>query len=265
MSIIERIEDDRFDSVLELPTPRDPGKNATLTVILRYKLGFADGKNRVPGVITMREGSTRALDGEHFAHYSVDWDEKSRTGFTKAVQASEKIWDRKFILTPSLQFDGLDFPHPHPGWYVRPMVICQFRMEPRGAPHVNMTAVRLDSNMPFTCYTSGSTPRAMVVDDQAPWQPTLGHELGHALGMEHIKVMMGDRECLLDPNADRCYGETPRELNNIMGHGRDMWQLNARPWRERIARHTGADSWGVTLDMTTAPWIGGTGKSLLDI
>src|SRR5262249_58807491 len=50
---IEDIPDpSTFDSHLEIPTSGDPNANATLTLILRYKLEFADSKNRVPGVVS---------------------------------------------------------------------------------------------------------------------------------------------------------------------------------------------------------------------
>ena len=34
-----------FDSHLEIPTSGDPNHNAMLTIVLRYKLDFADSKN----------------------------------------------------------------------------------------------------------------------------------------------------------------------------------------------------------------------------
>src|SRR5215831_11455561 len=74
---IEDIPDpSTFDSHLEIPTSGDPNANATLTLILRYKLEFADSKNRVPSVVLMVEGTARAKDSTGFSHYIAAWDDK---------------------------------------------------------------------------------------------------------------------------------------------------------------------------------------------
>jgi hypothetical protein len=41
-----------------------------------------------------------------------------------------------------------------------------------------------------------------------------------------------------NPNADRCYGEAPEELRNIMGDGRDITLINSAPWREHLGKFT---------------------------
>jgi len=94
------VTNNTFDSHLEIPTSGDPHANATLTLILRYKLEFADSKNRVPGVIVNIEGTARARDGTGFSHYITDWDDKSRFNFTRLMWRSEKIWTYKFLLIP---------------------------------------------------------------------------------------------------------------------------------------------------------------------
>jgi len=244
-----------FDSHLEIPTSGDPRHNATLTLTLRYKLEFADGKNRVPGVIVTIEGTTRARDAESFPHFVRDWDDQSRTGFTKLIWLSQRIWTYKFMLIPPRTYSGLDFAHPQPGRYVRPNVLCALQMEPSDAPHIRMIAVRNAGPLTFQAATNRAPPRNMVIDESAPQTPVLGHELGHVLGMPHIKALLRDQACLVHDNAPRCYGETPQELANIMGTGRDLWPLNAAPWVERIASHTQtkASDWTPTMDMKTSP------------
>jgi hypothetical protein len=267
MPYVEKVSNNAFDSLLELPTSGDPNHNAMLTIILRYRLVFADGRNRAPGVIVEREGTPRARDSKGFAHSIRDWDDKARAEFTQAIWRAEKIWNLKFLLFPPLDYSEFDFPHPHPGWYVRPNVMCLFRMEPWGSPHIKITAVRVTSPVEFVSFTRPAPPRDMVIDDLAPWRPTLGHELGHVLGMQHIKALTGDAACIADQNVPRCYGETKHELANIMGGGQTLWPLNAEPWLDRIALHTGTSKarWQATLDMKAAPRIGGTGHSLMDI
>src|SRR5262245_55183939 len=136
MSFIEKIRDNTFDSILEVPTSGSPDHNAMLTITLRYQLIFADSKNKIPGLIVERDGTTRAVDNVGYSHPITDWDAKTRSDFTRAMSRSEKIWNLKFMLIPPLDYSDLDFPHPHPGWYVHPNVICLFRLEPSGTPHI---------------------------------------------------------------------------------------------------------------------------------
>jgi hypothetical protein len=246
-----------FDSHLEIPTSGDPHHNATLTITLRYKLEFADGKNRV-GVIHDRDGTPRAVDRAQFAHFITDWDTESRSKFTAAMWGAQRIWSYKFMLITPRSYSGLDFKHLLPGHYVRPNVMCALRLEPWGTPHIKITVVRVSDQVEFTSFTSMVPPRNMLIDESAPKKSTLGHELGHALGMLHIKGLRGDQACITgDVNAPRCYGDTPQELANIMGGGRDLWPLNAAPWLDRIALHTKTQAafWTPTMDMTTKPQI----------
>ena len=132
---------------------------------------------------------------------------------------------------------------------------CALQMEPWGPPHIRITAVRAAIPDAFTNATSRAPPRNMLLEESAPRLPALGHELGHVLGMRHIKTILGDQACVADDNAPRCYGETALELANIMGAGRDLWPLNAAPWIERVAAHTRTQAglWTATMDMKTPP------------
>jgi hypothetical protein len=254
-AFIEDISTSEFDSHLEIPTSGDPHHNATLTITLRYKLEFADSQNRVPGVIVQRENVAKALDGEQFAHSIDDWDNQSRYNFTRLMWRCEKIWNLKFMLITPRSYSGLDFPDLLPSHFVRPNVRCALRMEPWGNPHIKITVVRVTDPFPFTAFTRRTPPRHMLLDQIAPQTPILGHELGHVLGMMHIRTILGDKGCIADDNAPKCYGETAQELANIMGKGRTLWQLNAAPWLNRVALHTQTQAgvWAATMDMTTLP------------
>lgn len=263
VNIISRAE---FDSELQVPSGwTDPSylnfehggappNNARLAIKLRYKLEFADSKNRVPGVIVRRDGIDKAKDDTGFAHTILDWDAKSRSTFRSAFERGEKIWTRRFLLLTPLNYREFDFTLPHhPSATLRPNVVCLFVMSASDTPHIKITVVRADratNPMPFRASMT-------LYDDQVPWNPTLGHELGHAIGMKHIKVMLGDAACAIEPNEDRCYGETEEEKANIMGSGTKLLPLNAAPWLDRIAAHTMTPrpDWSATLYLRTKPQI----------
>jgi hypothetical protein len=247
-----------FDSELRLPNrwaePTSlnfenggaPVNNALLTLKLRYKLEFADSKNQVAGVIVRRDNIWKAKDAEGFAHPILDWDDKSRKRFTSAFERGEKIWNLRFQLLTPLTHRGFDFSHPEqPSVTVRPNVACLFGMSPSDNPHVKITVVRVDrDNDPIDFRAHEG-----LYHDMVPWRPTLGHELGHAIGLPHIKVLLGDAQCMIAPNEDRCYGETEEEKANIMGSGTQLLPINAKPWLERIAAHTttAATDWTASL------------------
>ena len=261
------IDNRRFDSELELPTIASQQQNAVLTIKLRYELLFADSKIRLAGVVT-RDGIWKVLDGEGFAHPILDWEERERAAYRKAFQRGEKIWDAQFLLTPPRNYNDLDFfSKSRPGFKVRPNVICAFRMQPASNPHIRITAVKIDyANDP-----GGFRAHSRMYHQTVPWTHTLGHELGHALGMPHIRSMLGDEKCIADEArniaSDRCYGETPAEKANIMGAGATLWTLNAKPWLERIASHTTTreTEWKATLNTRTAPEVMSWGESLLNL
>lgn len=257
----------KFDSLLEVPTSGDPNHNAMLSITLRYKLNFADSKNQVAGVIVRRDQAFKAQDAEGFAHPILDWDRPSIDNFSRAFQRGERIWNLKFLLVTPRSYSGLDFSHPRPGYRTRPNVLCLFRMEPWGAPHITINVVRIDAAndpVPFRSHIR-------LMDHLAPWRNTLGHEIGHALGMLHIKTLLGDTQCIADEHRgiypERCYGETEAEIANIMGGGNTLSAVNAQPWLERIAAHTGTQQhlWIAKRDLKLLPTSLTIAQSLLNL
>jgi hypothetical protein len=126
-------------------------------------------------------------------------------------------------------------------------------MWPSDTPHMTITVVRHDRDNDGNPFRTSSR----LYDDRVPWTPTLGHELGHAIGLSHIKVLLGDQQCMIEPNEERCYGETEEERANVMGTGTKLLPLNAAPWLDRIAAHTqtAKADWTATLDLKTKPQI----------
>ena len=100
---------------------------------------------------------------------------------------------------------------------------------------------------------------------------TIAHEIGHALGLKHIGIAMHTEKCEMalqfakdkievgkvpldmrgGGNAAVCYGkhDSANLTVNIMGKGYKFQEINATPWKRRMAVHTNtlASDWHVSL------------------
>jgi hypothetical protein len=87
----------------------------------------------------------------------------------------------------------------------------------------------------------GTPPPAGFDQDKYRWMPGAApHETGHMLGRPHVN-------CAPDvdnPNDERCYGESPTQLANVMGRGSEVSQEDHAPFLAAL-RATTDCSWRV--------------------
>jgi len=246
-----------LDSELEVPASRQHTQNAWLTIDHKVHLQFADANKPYGRVRVMNQvGHVKDADGWEFR--VRNWDAPSMEAFQRGFLAGEKVWNHRFTLVTPRTYDGLDFTSLSGGLRVRPNVLGLFRLslvpDPKVANFV-ITVVRLDPtfwekvrSIFHSFRTNSMLYQSMDVVAQSK-PNTLGHELGHSIGQEHILAMMGDPECKASPNRSRCYGTPGSGAENIMGGGDRFELINTEPWVRLIEKHTGVakENWKPTL------------------
>jgi hypothetical protein len=254
---------------LEIPSGRNAGQNAWLTLTLGYTFTFLDRRTPDPKdtkaekQVLFYSGSgwyARDLSGYMFP--ILDWDGRAIEAFHKKFRLGESIWNHKFQITTPANYDQFDYRSG--GITYRPNVLCLFRMTSGVKSAQNFNVVRLDPDVTEVMTEDGKKTKRVKYPEgfrssegtlsDGDWRtPVLGHELGHALGQTHIKGLLGDEACLQDPNAKRCYGTTPEELLNIMGIGREITKVNGGPWCQHLAHITGTHPTLCKLELLTHP------------
>jgi hypothetical protein len=244
-------------SVLEIPDGRNCLQNAWLTITINYSLDFVDKKN-LSNYAYIKAGKAYAKDANEKEIPLRDWDSQSTVEFNRRFAKAEEFWNYKFLLLTPADYSGLDFNGIGPLtpilYTTRPNVICLFRLKSGGNPtHLSIKVVRPDFSG-WDKFWNNDFFRSdkLHYAESAVANETVWHELGHALDQLHIKALKGDKKCLVDINADRCY-----DGPNIMGKGKDLEPVNARAWRELIWHHTGVhqNRWVATMAVNTPPRI----------
>jgi hypothetical protein len=284
----ERFHGKKFDSYLGRSS--HPTQNHALRFYMRIFLNQINKR-------------TSALDADKKDFPIKDWTPKGWTKFVEQFEKQANMWNHKFWLIPPRHFNIMDYDAGRR--FLRPNIVCAVHVELVDSPakaHRTINVFNIDEDkvkrhddmdddspllgkfrsdshdLDSTDVRTG--PRTVEDHDAEEYtikhHYTIAHEIGHALGQDHIGQLKHTKRCELamkfrkdkkkdpktpDPgfqyrgggNAKVCYGwydESAMSLaENIMGLGYKFEAVNALPWKLRLATHTNtqADEWGVSL------------------
>jgi hypothetical protein len=204
-------------------------------------------------------GQTTFVVGEDFDAHSAmaqRWQPAEFDAFRKEFKRQcYAAWNDAFVLIPPPKYTGFIDPNGTRR-NVRTFLEIDLREEEGTGIHT-IKAHRLTDGFQYLRAHSGRvsnhdiSPSRSSIKAPGPITPngtpgeemtyyfqhnTFPHEVGHLLGLDHITEKSASCK-KHGPNSKGCYGVFLTDAMNIMGQGNALSLANAKPWRERIARH----------------------------
>lgn len=238
-------------------------------------------------------GNFWTLDADGNPFFIRPWKSKDWNNFIDAASQQADLWNNKFWLKPPNSVTELDIFDMNNGLWMRPYIKCTlttyFGEVPgsfgRRSPHRVVEVANVDPSKylnpgSFRSHAllyseNDATPKVFTVPDNLKvnhtfTQPTMTHEIGHALGLQHIGVLRKTAFCKVaelndhagNPlqntlfgggwNAAYCYGysENADMADNIMGYGQKFSADDAKPWNWSAMTMFGPGFWTI---MTAYP------------
>lgn len=226
------------------------------------------------------------LDADKNPFFIRPWKAQDWTNFIDAAGRQADIWNNKFWLKPPNSVTELDIFDMNKGLWMRPYIKCTLTTyfgEVPGtfgvrSPHMQIKVANVDPSKYLNPGSFRSHALLYKKDDTIPsvatWpdnlgvnhtftQPTITHEIGHALGLQHIGVMRKTLFCKVaeqnnqegNPlqktlfgggwNSAYCYGysEDVDIADDIMGAGQKFSADDAKPWNWSALSMFGPGFW----------------------
>ena len=210
--------------------------------------------------------------------------------FKSNFLAAANRWNRRFWLIPPADFDVFDFSRQ--GARYRPNICCNFETNivgTSGSAHWTMDVFKLASPVNFRANAMSikasnwrdatmASSLGQTIREHKRFN-TVTHEIGHAIGLDHVGISRSLPLCMLamqldgavpqdlvpilipdllngGGNAHVCYGEQSAydDANDVMGMGGGFGKQNAKPWLDRLPHHLS----GIKTDI--AKWTVATEK-----
>lgn len=215
-------------------------------------------------------------DADNAPKWIRDWTQAEWDGFMRNVKNQAALWNNKFWLVPTNNYDAFDKTVADPKFggrsaKYRPTVECLFNFDIAlhySYAHTNVKVVNVYGPNFFRSHNRLYNSNDAVVrpNSNNDWRgnvvrtnnPVIAHEIGHALGQPHIGVLRNLSACSLaidwenfmfkealpwmyqgGSNAHVCYGPQSNagDIENIMGTGDKFTKENGKPWLDRFFRH----------------------------
>jgi hypothetical protein len=263
-----------FDAVLS----RSEGATVRYKLTINLRIALVQKNVTPPFVMDLKEK----------AFMTRPWSARDWNNFISGAQQQADMWNNRFWLKPPSFVKEYDRINVATKRTERPYIGCELQVsfvQPKIA-HKTIEVVNLETANIRGSKNSGTfAGHSLLWDslDSVPWVMnipddkgaingfqhfSIAHEIGHALGLRHIGVMLktklcedaidmatsgGDKDLGEDLKhykggtaSDYCYGwGQPKSVaENIMGYGASFTDENARPW-----------IWSITR-MRNAPWEG---------
>jgi hypothetical protein len=238
--------------------------NAKLTLILKVCLKHHE---QISG--TVSDGNSPSTPLRVGSWPPLEWN-----SFKEIYQREcQEFWDNRFMLRPPFYYDGLNILLPENASYpdrpetgfrsYRPKVDCRFKLQlcdSEGSSHIVIKVMYLIPRRGMNSFTHRSDSLTYDSADLAPspvgfdnsrtpacfmvTHHTHIHEVGHALGLEHVGVSQNIASCIRASNHNEliCYGDDINTINNVMGWGTRLSWHEAEPWRHAMFAHTRVNS-----------------------